>query len=113
MVKFLKTHFFFRWYDFYIGWYYDQTKKVLYILPLPMFGFKVFFKHPEIVYQQMIVTQDFFNRQGIHGILTYVWKERINENVRVGKVYRVEETRIWADPYQKKVTLIIKCTLHG
>lgn len=29
---------FFRWYDFWVGAYYDRTRKVLYICPLPMIG---------------------------------------------------------------------------
>lgn len=33
----------FAWYDFWVGVFYDQKKKVLYILPFPMFGVKVEF----------------------------------------------------------------------
>jgi hypothetical protein len=29
---------FFRWYDFWIGAFYDRRDKILYICPVPMFG---------------------------------------------------------------------------
>jgi hypothetical protein len=32
---------FFRWYDFWIGFYWDRHARALYICPLPMFGVKV------------------------------------------------------------------------
>ncbi len=31
----------FLWYDFWIGWFYDRTKKILYICPLPMCVIKI------------------------------------------------------------------------
>ena len=30
----------FLWFDFWVGWFYDQKKKVLYICPLPCCVFK-------------------------------------------------------------------------
>lgn len=32
---------FFRWYDFWVGAYYDRARKVLYICPLPMIGVEI------------------------------------------------------------------------
>lgn len=32
----MELRFFFAWYDFWIGFYYDQDDEVLYICPLPM-----------------------------------------------------------------------------
>lgn len=32
----MKSPIHFAWYDFWIGWYYNQKKRILYICPLPM-----------------------------------------------------------------------------
>ena len=32
---------FFRWYDFWIGGYWDKVNRELYICPIPMFGLKI------------------------------------------------------------------------
>lgn len=32
---------FFKWFDFWIGFYYDTENKVLYFCPLPMVGLKM------------------------------------------------------------------------
>jgi hypothetical protein len=37
----MKISIFFAWYDFWVGWYFDCKKKVLYICPLPMCGVKI------------------------------------------------------------------------
>lgn len=34
---------FFRWYDFWMGFYYDRAARALYICPLPMCGIKIDF----------------------------------------------------------------------
>lgn len=34
----IKVRFLFRWYDFWIGWYWDSAKRRLYVLPIPCFG---------------------------------------------------------------------------
>lgn len=33
-----RINFVFAWYDFWVGAFYDRKKKLLYILPVPMFG---------------------------------------------------------------------------
>ena len=37
----MKIKFIFRWYDFWIGFYFDKKKKYLYFFPLPTIGFKI------------------------------------------------------------------------
>lgn len=44
-----KVEFIFAWYDFWVGWFWDQKKRWLYVLPIPCVGlvFKFPPKHPE------------------------------------------------------------------
>jgi hypothetical protein len=35
---------FFRWYDLWIGAYYDRESSALYLCPIPMFGIKILLK---------------------------------------------------------------------
>ena len=44
----MKVKFFFAWYDFWIGFFYDQYKETLYICPLPCCVIKIY-KHYETV----------------------------------------------------------------
>ncbi|MEX0933013.1 MAG: hypothetical protein WDZ77_02865 [Candidatus Pacearchaeota archaeon] len=39
----MRFEFFFEWRDFWIGFYWDNKKKILYFLPLPMAGIKLIF----------------------------------------------------------------------
>lgn len=34
---------FFRWYDLWVGAYYDRTARVLYVCPVPCFGVRITF----------------------------------------------------------------------
>lgn len=40
----MKINFFFRWNDFWVGIYYDEKSRVIYICPIPMFGIKITLK---------------------------------------------------------------------
>jgi hypothetical protein len=37
----MKVSLFFAWYDFWVGLFYDQKKKILYICPLPCVVIKI------------------------------------------------------------------------
>lgn len=37
----MKFSAFFRWYDLWIGAYWDRTNRTLYVCPVPMIGIKV------------------------------------------------------------------------
>lgn len=39
----MKIKLFFAWYDFWIGWFYDKNKRILYVCPIPMFVIKLDF----------------------------------------------------------------------
>jgi len=54
----IKINTFFRWYDIWVGFYIDKSKKTLYFCPLPMIGLKIDFrtiqeKNTEIVWKIM------------------------------------------------------------
>lgn len=40
----MKVKIIFAWYDFWIGLFYDQQKKRLYVFPIPMIGIRIDFK---------------------------------------------------------------------
>ena len=43
----MKVSIFFAWYYFWIGAYYDQNKRILYICPMPMIVIKFAVAHDE------------------------------------------------------------------
>jgi hypothetical protein len=43
----MKVQFIFKWFDFWVGLFYDRKKKWLYILPIPMFGIILKFDKPK------------------------------------------------------------------
>jgi hypothetical protein len=40
----MKVTAFFRWYDLWVGAYWDRKQRVLYLLPVPMFGVAIHFR---------------------------------------------------------------------
>ncbi len=37
----MKVRLIFRWYDLWIGFYWDRTKRILYFFPVPTVGFEI------------------------------------------------------------------------
>jgi len=48
-LKYLRVSFYFKWFDFWIGLYFDEKLKTLYVGYFPMFGFKLYFRKPIIM----------------------------------------------------------------
>lgn len=42
----MKLSVFFRWYDFWVGFYWDRTARALYVCPVPMLGVRIQFGRP-------------------------------------------------------------------
>ena len=42
----LRIRLIFRWYDFWVGFFWDRTKEVLYFFPIPTLGIMIFSKAP-------------------------------------------------------------------
>lgn len=62
----LKIEPLFAWYDLWTGFYWDHQKKVLYWLPIPMFGLKFSLKKPRIQRLPVEGSNDFFFVPYIH-----------------------------------------------
>jgi len=43
----MKARIIFKWYDFWVGFFWDRHKKMLYIFPVPMLGIRLAFNKEE------------------------------------------------------------------
>lgn len=55
-LKYLRVSFYFKWFDFWVGLYFDKKLKTLYVGYFPMFGFKLYFRKIPISYTDITIT---------------------------------------------------------
>lgn len=68
VIRRFRVRLFFRWYDFWVGFYLDQKMKTLYICPIPMFGISI---------QMLVFELDEYQKiRGMKEILDYIEEYR-------------------------------------
>jgi hypothetical protein len=74
----VKFKFFFAWYDFWVGFYYDQLQRALYICPIPCCVFKLSWGH-EIVFPPEMVECEITNEAAKDYVITTQLKKKIKK----------------------------------
>lgn len=77
----MKFKLIFKWFDFWIGFFWDRKERILYFFPVPMFGMMITFP-PKITYEVGMVDDDFIRNE--HTLL-------IKANGKITNRYKLKE----------------------
>lgn len=83
----MKLKLIFAWYDFWVGFFYDLKKSVLYIFPFPMIGLKVFI----VPKDHRIETVESYWQDGKEKITYIAYKNVSGSEFQLGSFLTYEE----------------------
>lgn len=90
-----KRYFIFRWYDLYLGVYYDRDKRIAYVFPLPMLGIRIYLPHPTTRYDHIILYDENLEGWGFWELRAKVIQiGSVPLRNKTGQLYSLDEIHI-------------------